>query len=929
MLRVAPSTVLNVSAEAPGAGLSGAGQGSSPEAPGTGANGVAGAKGGNGANTNMLAGAGGAGASGGTGGNGGAGGTGGAGGAGSAGGNGLPGMLKLHGSVVLAGGAQVVAANAASLDPNHNGAYTVISNMTHAGAMANRPQAGTNGLVQGITSHVPYLTAFNPLVNDRTPVLPNIKGGAATRGWCLPNYWNDGLENPPFSSNNDLEYRVFRKVEGTSVFEGFDQVIIRNTNSSGQISGVGIVVGANPEVLIDGKNGTAGVLAAGESWTTAVPAGTYIHVPNASGSGPGDGPVAQFIASPTSGARNLAVQFIDQSQAGAAPIDSWLWSFGDGTTSTEQNPIHTYTTAGTYHVSLTVITALDTGVMLRSNYITVTEPVGPTALFSGGPTTITAGDTVYFGDSSLPGTAPVTAWAWDFGDGTTHAGQSPSHRYDVPGLYTVTLTVTTSVGSHTRTVPGYVQVSAPPLPVPPVSDFIASPLNVVIGQPVQFADLATPGSSPILGWNWTFGDGQTALLRSPSHVYNTPGVYDVSLTVVSDSGSDLHVKTGYITVAAPGGPTANFLGTPPSGTTPLTVTFNDLSLPGDEPITAWAWDFGDGGSASVPNPTYQYNTAGTYSVSLTVTTAVGSHTRVRNNYITATKPAAPTAIFNAMPSGGLAPLAVQFIDLSLPGGAPINAWLWQFGDGTTSTEASPSHVYNNPGSYTVQLTVSSAAGTDSETRAGFINVNQVGGPTADFTAHPKKGDSPLKVQFANASSAGDSPITSWLWHFGDGTTSTEQAPAHIYAGPGIYTVRLIVTDAQNASDEEQKVNWITVTQPAALKADFSASPQSGPAPLQVQFADMSSAGNRPVTSWLWDFGDGTISEDRHPQHLYEAEGSYTVSLTVSDGTNTVTETRDHYITVEGMLPAMGLVGRLLIVAAAIAAGIKAMRKGRG
>ncbi|NLN92894.1 MAG: PKD domain-containing protein [Candidatus Hydrogenedens sp.] len=167
-----------------------------------------------------------------------------------------------------------------------------------------------------------------------------------------------------------------------------------------------------------------------------------------------------------------------------------------------------------------------------------------------------------------------------------------------------------------------------------------------------------------------------------------------------------------------------------------------------------------------------------------------------------------------------------------------------------------------------------------------------------------------------------------MWHFGDGESSTEQAPSHSYAGPGVYTVRLIVTDSENASDEAQKVSYITVTKPAALKVDFSASAQTGPAPLQVQFADMSSAGNRPLTSWLWEFGDGTISEEQHPFHVYELEGSYTVSLTVSDGTSTVTETRDHFITVEGMLPVGGPVALLLTALAAAVAGASALRRRR-
>ena len=118
--------------------------------------------------------------------------------------------------------------------------------------------------------------------------------------------------------------------------------------------------------------------------------------------------MAQFLATPTAGARPLVVQFVDQSLPGTGTITSWLWHFGDGETSTDQNPSHTYTASGVYTVSLTVQTDYGMSIETKADYILVTDPVGPTALFSGGPTSVLVGDTVYFGDLSLPGSMPLS-----------------------------------------------------------------------------------------------------------------------------------------------------------------------------------------------------------------------------------------------------------------------------------------------------------------------------------------------------------------------------------------------------------------------------------------------------------------------------------------------------------------------------------------
>ena len=174
-------------------------------------------------------------------------------------------------------------------------------------------------------------------------------------------------------------------------------------------------------------------------------------------------------------------------------------------------------------------------------------------------------------------------------------------------------------------------------------------------------------------------------------------------------------------------PVAAFSAAPTSGIAPLTVQFTDAST--NDP-TAWSWNFGDGGTSDQQHPSHTYNEPGTYTVSLTATNAGGSDTKTKTGHITVTAPVLPpVAAFSAAPTTGTAPLTVQFTDEST--GATL--WSWNFGDGRTSIAQSPSHTYNEPGTYTVALTVTNAGGSDTKTKNGYITVSAAP-PTAPTEA---------------------------------------------------------------------------------------------------------------------------------------------------------------------------------------------------
>ncbi len=585
-------------------------------------------------------------------------------------------------------------------------------------------------------------------------------------------------------------------------------------------------------------------------------------------------PVAEFSGTPLTGAAPLNVSFTDLS---SGSVTSWSWTFGDGGTSTAQNPSYNYTSAGIYNVSLTATGPGGSDGETKNGYVVVSVPP-PVAEFSGTPLTGAAPLNVDFTDLS---SGSVTSWSWTFGDGGTSTAQNPSYNYTSAGIYNVSLTATGPGGSDGETKNGYVVVSVPP----PVAEFGGTPTSGTHPLNVDFADLS---SGSVTSWSWTFGDGGTSTAQNPSHLYTAAGSYDVTLTVTGPGGSDPETKSAYISVSDPA-PVAEFSGTPLTGVAPLNVDFTDLST---GPVTSWSWTFGDGGTSTAQNPSYNYTSAGIYNVSLTATGPGGSDGETKNGYVVVSVPP-PVAEFSGTPLTGVAPLNVDFTDLS---SGSVTSWSWTFGDGGTSTAQNPSYNYTSAGIYNVSLTATGPGGSDGETKNGYVVVS-VPPPVAEFSGTPTSGTHPLNVDFTDLSSGS---VTSWSWTFGDGGTSTAQNPSHLYTAAGSYDVTLTVT-GPGGSDPETKSAYISVSEPAPV-AEFSGTPTSGIVPLNVAFTDLSTG---PVTSWSWTFGDGATSTAQNPSHLYTAAGMYDVTLTATGPGGVDAESKTNYIVVSVPPPVAG------------------------
>jgi PKD repeat protein len=324
--------------------------------------------------------------------------------------------------------------------------------------------------------------------------------------------------------------------------------------------------------------------------------------------------------------------------------------------------------------------------------------------------------------TTVPATEVTTAVTTEV---TTSTTAVPTTVPTTDATTIVTTVPTTAAITVATTVPiAVATTSAVPAPV---AAFSATPVSGTAPLIVQFTDQST--NSPLY-WGWSFGDGNTSTVQNPAYTYPNAGTYTVTLTATNAAGSNVCTKSNYVTVTSTASaiPVPVFSATPLSGSSPLTVQFTDLSTGSP---TSWSWNFGDGNSSTLENPSNVYSGDGTYTVTLTETNAIGSNTTTQSGYVVVGAVVAPVADFSASPTAGTAPLIVQFTDSSA--GSPTS-WSWDFGDGTTVTDENPTHTYTSAGTYSVTLTATNSLGSNTSVESDYILVAGNTAVTATETA---------------------------------------------------------------------------------------------------------------------------------------------------------------------------------------------------
>ena len=316
------------------------------------------------------------------------------------------------------------------------------------------------------------------------------------------------------------------------------------------------------------------------------------------------------------------------------------------------------------------------------------------------------------GSASNDPDGSISSYAWNFGDGNTGTGVTPSHTYTAAGTFAVTLTVTDD-GGLTDTATSSANIGAGN--APPVAD-ANGPYNGTAGQQVSFDGSGSSDSDgTIVAYDWTFGDGGTGTGVSPVHTYASAGTYTVNLVVTDNGGATSAPSTSTANiVAAPQDPIADPNG-PYTGIEGQPVAFNGSGSydPDGGNITQYMWNFGDGNTGTGVTPSHTYANAGTYTVTLTVIDDEGAQSAPVSTTATIDPPPAnlpPTSDPNGPYTGTTGqPVAFDGSGSSDSDGT-IVSYDWNFGDGNTGTGVSPTHTYAAAGNYTVMLTVTDDAG---------------------------------------------------------------------------------------------------------------------------------------------------------------------------------------------------------------------------
>jgi PKD repeat protein len=470
----------------------------------------------------------------------------------------------------------------------------------------------------------------------------------------------------------------------------------------------------------------------------------------------------------------------------------------------------------------------------------------------------------------------IVAYSWDFGDGNTGSGVTPTHTYMTGGSFTVALTVTDDIGdtgmaTSTATIGLGNQ--------PPVAD-PNGPYTGMVGVAVAFDGSASNDpDGRIISYSWDFGDGATGSGMNPPHTYASAGVYNVTLTVMDDAGATGSLGTTAEIMAAPvNQPPVSDPNGPYTGTTGIAVTFDGTgSHDPDGTIVAYSWDFGDGNTGTGSTPSHAYGIDGNYTVSLTVTDDAGATGTAMTTASISAVNQPPVADANGPYSGTVGmPLTFDGTASNDPDGT-IVAYSWDFGDGNTGSGVAPTHTYMTDGSFTVTLTVTDDVGdTGMATSTATIGLgNQP--PVADPNG-PYVGTVGAAVQFdGSASNDPDGSIISYSWDFGDGNSGSGPMPSHTYATANVFNVTLTVMDDAGATGSAGTKATITPVADVFLRK------------LQVPRSARTSSG-RTVSKGITVVGAGvSITQDATVDLSASVSGPVTVVVSPGSITDSVSD----------------------------------------
>jgi PKD repeat protein len=608
-------------------------------------------------------------------------------------------------------------------------------------------------------------------------------------------------------------------------------------------------------------------------------------------------PRPDFIWSPRPQNEGAPVQFNDTSKSYPDLIVAWYWTFGDGASSSTQNPTHIYYDNGVYNVILNVTDDDNSSIEIYYNISIIN--VAP-AVNAGKDQTINEWEVAYFnGSFTDPGTLDTHTIYWDFGDGNSSSSSSsltPSNHFTQPGNYKVNLRVVDDDGGIGN---DYLTVTV--LNLLPIVD-AGNDIYINEGEVFSFnGTLKNPGHD-VLTYYWDFDistDGPDAdsikdndvdsTSLNTSHVFMDHGVYTAKLTVFDDDGS---VVEDFINITVYDlAPIAQFTWSPEPQDEGAVVQFTDASSSYPDVIVVWYWTFSDSGFSNAQFPTHTFYDNGIYTVILNITDDDGSFDVIRYNITIVNVPPTVTAGSDiTINEWEVANFNGSFTD---PGTLDTHMIQWDFGDGNSSSGSlTTNNHYTHPGPYNVTLTI-----TDDDGGIGYdiITVTVLNLPPIVNAGEDISINEGEYFSFNGSIENPGHDVLDYYWDF-DITTDgpdTDSIPdndvdsvnlsvSHVYMDDGTYIAKLTVMD----DDGSVVVDYINITVLDLTPiAQFSWSPEPQDEGSAVQFSDLSTSYPDDIMRWYWDFADGGSSTEQDPKHIFYDNGVYSVSLTVTDDDN--------------------------------------------
>jgi large repetitive protein len=574
------------------------------------------------------------------------------------------------------------------------------------------------------------------------------------------------------------------------------------------------------------------------------------------------------------------------------------WDFGDGTNAEGLNPTKIYKKDGVYQVKLTVQD--DSGLPCNMDVVTKSIQIieSPVAMAGSDQEVCTNSQVNFDGTASRDFDGVVNNYFWDFGDGTTGGGATPTHSYKKAGVYRVVLTITGDLrGDCDNSDTDELLVTVHDAPLAQFSCVAIAPVN---------APVALDGSSSVsegadrVEYLWDFGDGNGGNGKIVSHSYQKAGNYLIKLTIKTNATTICNSSIAQKLVIINDRPVAEAGADQLVGINQSVILDGTASRDPDGGLVSFLWNFSTAESQSGIITRHRFDQAGRHPVVLTVVdnTAAENNSDTDTLWVTVNDPTAPVITANAAACPGE---TVNFnaADSKKMSGKNVTCY-WNFGDGQTAQGIQASHQYAKSGLYNVTLMLDDGLKLDNSKTDTSMTIAINHQPVAD--AGGDRMACPGQELVFDATKSYDLDESEWKveWDFGDGLKSVDKIVRHVYQKPGRYSVKLRITDHSGGTcSAGEDLISVFVNSPPAANAGADRQVFYGGAHDAVLFdATGSTDPDGDGLVYEWDFGDGTQYNGAKLYHSFEKPGIYMVKLLVDDGRKTPCSTSQDEVKIE-------------------------------